>query len=91
MSLYSHIVDDEVYDWCFLKREQDTLFVLRHGQLKKEDILIGQLFYDNRKKSYGVVCHHTPCEYGYVRGFKTRHDAAEFMLQVCYPRKRDLV
>ena len=70
--MYSIIHDGKVLDYRFIKRKTDTVF-------KCGEILMGQLFKIGKRWS-AVSCY--PTTYGVIKGFATRLDAAEYLIQV---------
>ena len=77
--MYSVIVDGEVLDFKYKRARQSVLtfrYVFYIG-----DILIGQIF-NHGKLGWYAVSDYKPNPIGYVGGFKTRHDAAEFLLKL---------
>ena len=72
MSKYSEIVDGNVLPFKFKKRKTDTVFSVGN-------ITIGTL-YNIRDKWSAVSVYEN--HYGVIKGFSTRLDAAEYLLQV---------
>ncbi len=70
----STIYNGEVLDWHFKKGGQDFIYNFYIG-----DILIGQIFHI--KKSWDAVSWY-PNNVCPVNGFRTRYDAAEFLLRL---------
>ena len=70
--MYSHIINGKVLNFHFKTREQGTVFYIG-------DIFIGTLYFMHNKWS-AVSWYENP--YGVDNGFKTRLDAAEFLLNV---------
>ncbi len=68
---YSHIEDGKVLDFKFVRRQTDIVFYTGH-------IMQGQIFCIRGRYSAVPA---EPNGLGPVHGFKTRMDAAEFILQ----------
>lgn len=83
--MYSVIVDDKVLDFKY-KRASKVL-IKKYPILKRRhvfyigNILIGQIF-SSRNRGWSCVSDKEPNPLCPVNGFKTRHDAAEFLLKV---------
>ena len=83
--MYSTMIKGKVYDFKFVKRDIDTVFKLVH---KEDSITMGQLF-KMRKGTWSAVglpknSEHMEINKGIypVDGFRTRMDAAEFILEM---------
>lgn len=68
----SEIVNSTVLDFHFKLRDIDTLFYIG-------DIYIGQIWHIRNK---WTCLSKYPTKYGSIGGFRTRLDAAEYLLQV---------
>ena len=83
--MYSTKIKGKVYDFKFVKRDIDTVFKLvREG----DSIVMGQLF-KMRKGTWSAVGLHKDSEHMEINkgiypvdGFRTRMDAAEFILRM---------
>ena len=71
MGIYSSVVDGKVLDWKF-KRQQPHWVAFYIG-----DILVGQIFKLN--SGYTGVLYNSH-QYNGIGGFRTRHDAATYLL-----------
>ena len=81
----SVIIQGKVLDWKF--KRASSAHMKKHPILKRRhvfyvgDILIGQIF-SNRRRVWSCVSDYKPNPLCPINGFKTRHDAAEFLLKL---------
>lgn len=71
---YFSIIEDEVCDWKWKRREIDTVFYIG-------DKIIGQLF-KSKRNSWSAVHRLPSTTNGAVRGFKSRLDASCYLAQL---------
>ena len=79
--MYSATINGEVLDYNFKPMQLNN-----YGyHFYVGNIFMGYIF--KMKRSWSAVASKVPCVYGSVNGFKSRLDAAEFILQVYRNKK----